>query len=154
MRLSTLTHILAFGSGIAATLALVSKPNVAYTIAPDRTCKQPLQVDRMDRLFAAICKVESNNNPRAVGDGGKALGIAQIHKVMIDDVNRILKVPTFTYTDRLDPVKSREVFDVWRKHYCRDASDEVIARRWNQGMGGKLNAASSRYWKKILAHLK
>lgn len=102
-----------------------------------------------DRLFQAICQVESGNNPNAKGDGGKAIGIVQIHPIMVRDCNRLVGYERYTLADRLSPSHSREMFNVWRDHYCRGASDEIVARRWNQGVGGKLNAASARYWIRV-----
>ena len=46
---------------------------------------QPLDIDR---LLPALSKVESNGNPRAVGDSGKAYGELQIWSVVVQDVNR------------------------------------------------------------------
>ena len=36
--------------------------------------------EHSDKLINALAKVESNGNSAAVGDGGKAVGILQIHK--------------------------------------------------------------------------
>lgn len=38
--------------------------------------------------LSAIAQIESSNNPLAVGDGGKALGMFQLHQGVVDEYNR------------------------------------------------------------------
>lgn len=59
-----------------------------------------------DNLINALVKVESKGVRTAIGDKGRAVGILQIHKCVVDDVNRICKT-TYTYADRKDAKKSR-----------------------------------------------
>lgn len=105
--------------------------------------------DRYARLLPAIEQVESSGNPSAIGDGGKAVGLLQIHPVMVTDCNRIVGEQRWTMADRLDADKSRAMFRVYSGHYSRNASDEVVARRWNAGPKGELKAASVGYWNKV-----
>ena len=68
-------------------------------------------------LWEAICTVESNGNPRAVGDRGadgvyRAAGIAQIWAITVKDVNRIAGT-NYTLNDRFDPEKSRQMFNLY-----------------------------------------
>lgn len=107
--------------------------------------------DRYAKLLPAIEHVESGGDASAVGDGGKAVGILQIHTVLVDDVNRIVGEKRFTYADRLDADKSREMFRVYSSHYSHDASDEVTARRWNGGPKGDKKRATLAYWSKVKA---
>ena len=104
-------------------------------------------------LVAAVEQVESGGNPRAVGDSGKAVGILQIQPIMVRDVNRILGSQRYSLADRLDPVKSREMFWVYADHYSPGASREVIARRWNLGPKGDRSPATVGYWRKVSAAL-
>ena len=109
-----------------------------------------------DKLINALAKVESNGNSAAVGDGGKAVGILQIHKGVIEDVNKISKVK-YTFADRKDPKKSKEICKLylshWGKHYQkktkRAATDEVLARIWNGGPKGHANKDTEKYWNKV-----
>lgn len=105
--------------------------------------------DRYSRLLPAIEHVESSGNPSAIGDGGKAVGLLQIHPVMVKDCNRIVGEARWTMADRLDPDKSRAMFLAYSDHYSRKASDEVVARRWNAGPRGDRNQASVGYWHKV-----
>ena len=70
------------------------------------------------RTWHAVCWVESGGDPYTKpGDGGRAVGIGQIHTVMVDDCNRIIGRPQWRYTDRRDPAKSYEMFRTYALHY-------------------------------------
>ena len=109
--------------------------------------------DRYARLLPAIEHVESSGRADAVGDGGKAVGILQIHPVMVADCNRIVGEDRWTLDDRKDAVKSRAMFRTYSDHYSKDASDEVIARRWNSGPRGDRKKATEGYWNKVRKHM-
>jgi hypothetical protein len=108
-------------------------------------------------LWEAVCRVESNGNPLAVGDGGRAAGIAQIWAITVRDVNRFAGTK-FTLNDRFDAEKSRQIFRLYTEHYGKGKSDEVKARIWNGGPNamkatGKKLANLNAYWAKIKKHL-
>jgi len=108
-------------------------------------------------LWEAVCRVESNGNPLAVGDGGKAAGIAQIWAITVRDVNRIAGT-NYTLNDRFDVEKSKAIFQLYVNHYGKGKSDEVKARIWNGGPNamkatGKKLANLNAYWAKIKKHL-
>ncbi len=123
-----------------------------------------------DELWKAICQVETggtwkdSDKPGAAGE----IGIAQIRKVCVDDVNRILKLKKvkerYTYNDRLSVVKSREMFYIYIGHYAKyyyktqgkQATYEVKARIWNGGPSGWKKSATVHYWDrvKIILHKK
>lgn len=100
-------------------------------------------------LVEAIAWTESRNNPHAIGDGGAAVGVLQIHKIMVRDCQRIAPGEHFTYADRLDPERSARMFEVYTEHYSHGATDEVKARRWNGGPHGDTNPATDSYWAKV-----
>jgi len=102
-----------------------------------------------ENLWRAICTVESRNNPVAVGDGGKAVGIAQIHKCLVDDVNRIMGRKLYVYSDRLDPAKSKAMFWIYTRHYYPNGTPEQWARAWNGGPKGPNKKATESYWQKV-----
>jgi len=111
-------------------------------------------------LWEAVCAVESGGNRLAIGDGGKAAGIAQIHPIMVREANRLAGGRAFfTLEDRLDPVKSKAIFTIYTEHYAKGRSDEVRARIWNGGPNamkatGKKLANLNAYYAKIKKHLK
>lgn len=114
-------------------------------------------------LWEAVCTVESNGNPLAVGDRGadgvyRAAGIAQIWPITVKDVNRFAGTK-FTLNDRFDVEKSRAIFQLYVNHYGKGKSDEVKARIWNGGPNamratGQKLLNLNRYWAKIKKHLK
>lgn len=105
--------------------------------------------DRYARLLPAVERVESGGDASAIGDNGKAVGILQIHTVIVDDANRIAGERRWTYADRLDADKSRAMFRTYSDHYSRGKTDEVVARRWNGGPRGDRKSATAAYWNKV-----
>ena len=126
------------------TILLITAPCVA-----GQELKDPIKP-----LIDALCKVESNNNPKAVGDGGKAVGILQIWPIMVKDVNRILHKEVYVLGDRTDPVKSRKICRVYLNHYGKGKSFEYLARIWNGGPKGYKKECTVKYWKKVQKELK
>lgn len=92
-------------------------------------------------VISCIGVVESNINPNAIGDNGKAVGALQIHKEYVDDVNRILGYKAYTYDDRKDKTKIYMMSYVYLAHYGRrykkltgeDPTPVVYARIHNGG---------------------
>lgn len=115
------------------------------------------KADPYARVLPAIVQVESGGDASAVGDGGRAVGILQIHPVTVEDANRIARLRklgvTFTLEDRLDAEKSRHMFRIVSDHYSAGAGDEVVARRWNGGPKGEKKAATAAYWAKVQAKM-
>jgi hypothetical protein len=108
-------------------------------------------------LWEAVCRVESNGNPLAVGDGGRAAGLAQIWAITVKDVNRFAGT-RYTLNDRFNAEKSRQMFRLYTEHYAKGKSDEVKARIWNGGPNamkatGRKLANLNAYWAKIKKHL-
>ena len=103
------------------------------------------------RLLAAIEQVESGGRADAVGDGGKAVGILQIHPCVVADCNAVAGYERFTLADRLDPEKSREMFAVYIGRWCPDGTDEQKARTWNGGPRGASKPATVGYWRRVKA---
>lgn len=100
-----------------------------------------------DEEWKALCVVESQ-------DGETSDNVAQITKICIADVNRIAS-KNFKLSDRKDPVKSREIFDIYTTYYLGDdAIFEDRARVWSGGPEGHKNHSTDRYWSKIREQLK
>ena len=109
-------------------------------------------------LLDAIIHVERGGDPTKHAKGEDAVGCLQIRKIMIRDVNRILKKQKkkkrYKYKDRWDCKKSKEVFDIVVQYYLPGACDEDIARLWNGGPTGPIKKDTKKYWKKVLKTLK
>lgn len=105
-------------------------------------------------LLAALIIIESGNNSNAVGDGGKAIGVLQIHPSVIYDVNKIAKT-NYSLDDRKDAEKSKQICTIYLTHYVtakrlgHEPTAEDFARCWNGGPNGYKKAATDKYWAKV-----
>jgi len=112
-------------------------------------------------LLPALCMVESNFNSAAVGDNGKSVGILQIHKHVITDVNSRYRTD-FKPKDRLDPDKSKQIATLylrhWGLHYSKKTGNkitlEVLARIWNGGPQGWSKKSTEKYWIKVKRYIR
>lgn len=107
-------------------------------------------------VLNAIIQVESGGNPNAHAKGEDAVGILQIRKCMVDDINRILKrrdiSASYSYEDRWCTIKSKEMFDIFCDYYNLDTPEEM-ARCWNGGPRGIDKPATEYYWNKVESEL-
>lgn len=106
----------------------------------------------MDNLLDAIEQVESGGNCKAVGDGGNAVGAYQLWKIYVDDANRIVGENRWTYDDRWDRAKSREMTRIVISHYGK-GDIEKMARIHNGGGSGWKKPATLPYWEKVKKQL-
>ena len=129
-----------------------------------------VSAQNIDRLVEALVRTESKGNSSAIGDHGKALGILQIHEVMVKDFNRITG-NNYRHEDMFNEVKAREVargvLNFYSKHIektmnCK-ASEKELAFIWNGGAGSWSRVASpisdtkqknlEAYWAKVYKNL-
>lgn len=73
-------------------------------------------------VLAVLIQVESGGNDKAVGDGGRAVGVLQAHRCAVDEANRIVGERRWRYSDRYDRQKSIAI--------CR----ATLARHWRRGV--------------------
>lgn len=107
-------------------------------------------------LIPILIQIESNGVSNAIGDGGDAVGVLQIHESVILDVNRV-NGTGFTLEDRLNPQKSiliaRLYLIYWGIQYQKTTNQpptlEVYARIWNGGPNGWKKTATLDYWLKV-----
>ena len=108
-------------------------------------------------IFSAIVAIESGGNVNAVGDGGKAVGPAQIWEITVKDCNLILGKPVFKVGDRTSLTKSAEMFQIYTEYYGKKygvpVTDEVRAKVWNGGPNGPKKQTTQKYWGKVKAKL-
>ena len=104
----------------------------------------------VERLLDAIVRIESHGDPNAVGDGGRALGAYQIHRVYWKDGTELLGVD-WPHRDAADPKKSRRVVKAYLLHYGNGKSLLEMARIHNGGPCGYRKKATLPYAQKILA---
>ena len=119
-------------------------------------------VEVSSRLLHALKMAESGCKSDAIGDNGKAVGILQLHKVYVDDANRIAGCKQYNYNDRYDVRKSEEMTRIvlthYGKHYERKTgkrcTDEILARIHNRGYSQWNDKLGERYWKRVQKFLK
>ncbi len=114
-------------------------------------------------LMPLLIVIESGSNVSAIGDNGRAVGILQIHPVVIADVNRILGKPKYTLSDRRNRAKSEEICRIYLLHHGRGVisremslTDRLVAlgRIWNGGPEGNKKTSTLRYAEKIRKQIK
>jgi len=120
---------------------------VAIIVPPSCGCHAD-DVDR-DAVWDAICQVESGGDAGAYNPVEDARGIAQIRAIMVEDINRIVGDKRYSHDDAYDPVKAREMFDIYNRHYHPKGDYERIARCWNGGPRGHKKQATLAYWRKV-----
>lgn len=109
-------------------------------------------------LIPILITIESGGDNNAVGDSGCAIGCLQIHKIMVDDVNRILGKPGYyKYTDRTNREKSIAMAMIYFRHYAPNKiehlnkTDQLVlmGRIWNGGPRGHHKDATVKYGLKV-----
>ena len=131
------------GAGIALGTALMSSPVASSELEP---------------VVRAISRIESNDNPRAVGDAGRALGAFQIHSEVVSDYNRWTG-SKLKHSDMFDPNVAAQVcakyLSVYGRAYERQTglkpTPAILARIWNGGPSGWKKPATDGYAAKFKA---
>ena len=111
-----------------------------------RVCKRrnrKVKAENVEKVIAALCRVESNNKSDAIGDSGRACGILQIWTCMVAEANRIAGKTLYHEAQRLDAATSREMARVVLNHYAKTKrlgnTHEDMVRLgglWNRPDGG------------------
>lgn len=99
-----------------------------------------------ERLVHAICMVESGCDDNAKNKTSSACGRFQMLRVYVDEVNRIKGKKVYSYNDRFDPLKAREMFEIYQQHYNpnKDIDKAIVLHR------GKV---SEKYIKKVKSEM-
>ena len=106
---------------------------------------KPESINPYNRIFDAICKIESNNNPLAFCidiNGLSSVGIAQIQNSRIIDFNRHTG-NNYSLNDMYSPELSKVVF----MHFASRINHndiERVCKKWNGTV-----AMTEIYWNKI-----
>lgn len=89
--------------------------DVRVPVVSDR--KEAMDKVVWERLVHAICMVESGCDDNARNKTSSASGRFQMLKIYVDEVNRIKGKRAYSYNDRFDPLKAREMFEIYQQHY-------------------------------------
>lgn len=129
-----------------------------WKITVRRTDKRKhTMLSAMTRLIAALCLVESHNNPAAIGDGGRSVGILQISQGVIDDVNYMTNGGyRLKLADARDPQMAAFICRQYLNRWCPRRTNETdlmwmerAARTWNGGPLGWNKECTRAYWSKV-----
>ena len=104
------------------------------------------------RVINAVAHVESGGNPSVVNSSG-CVGLLQITKICVRQCNIWLEQDKskkrYTYADRLDPEKSKEMFILIQKHLNPKNDIEHAIRLWKGGPHYK-KASTEGYYRKVM----
>lgn len=123
--------------GLLATLAAAVPPPSDYDT---------------DRILDAIREVETGGHPdptNAVGDGGKAIGPYQIHRVYWQDAIQYDPSIGGVYEDCRNEQYARRIILAYLSRYCKVWTDQNVSRIHNGGPKGHKKSSTIKYWKKI-----
>jgi hypothetical protein len=118
-----------------------------------------------NNVMDAIIQVESRGNAKAVDKSGTCVGILQMKKCLVDETNNILKrnkdERRYTYSDRYNPQKSKEMFVILQSHFNKEQNIERAIRSWNAGFyyekkygWSSLQRRTKSYHKKVMKYYK
>ena len=107
------------------------------------------------RLMNAIIQVESEGNHRAVNTNGNCVGILQITPILVRECNQILQRrkdrKRYTYEDRYNVEKSKEMFILLQEHFNPSHNIEKAIKCWNCGFYDKnWKNRSENYYNKVI----
>jgi hypothetical protein len=108
----------------------------------------------ISNLISALIIVESSGNDQAIGDNGRALGPLQIHRGVVQDVNRITG-SHYRHSEMTNRVAARAVCEAYLKHYVtekrigRKPTVADFAKVWNSGPAGFKKTCSNKYAAKV-----
>lgn len=110
------------------------------------------------QIMMVLITVETGGHPdpaNAIGDGGKALGILQMHKAYVADAAEHANV-TWSHADALDPSSARKIFLAYMNRYAKMEHKphhmsyaEYVSRKHNGGPTGHLKDSTISYWQKV-----
>lgn len=91
----------------------------------------------LDSFISAIGKVESNNNPKAIGDNGRSLGIYQIQLACYLDAKKFDKSIHFNYQSLTNTNNSKRILIAYLKRWeslaVQQGDWQTLSRLWNGG---------------------
>ena len=136
---------------------MILRPGGANTThrGRDRPTRNTLQtMTTLSNLISALIIVESSGNDLAIGDNKRALGPLQIHRGVVQDVNRFTG-SHYQWQQMTNRAQARAVCEAYLTHYGKGKSTEEQARIWNAGpQGHKKKTATQAYWLKVQRNLK
>jgi len=116
-----------------------------YHNTPDRITTMSITA-----IISILISIESSGNDLAIGDGGAARGPLQIHKSVVQDVNRI-SGRKFQWSRMTNRAEATQVAQIYLGHYATEKrlghkpTAVEVARIWNGGPNGYKTRATDGY---------
>lgn len=107
----------------------------------------------MDSVIERLAFLESRNNPKLIGDNGKAVGILQIWNVVLDDVNKHYGTK-YIPSDRYNVHKSKQIAKLYLRKYGKGKTEQQIVRIWNGGPDGHRQSSTIKYWREYERYIR
>lgn len=103
-------------------------------------------------LITAIAQVESEGRADVVSKCGRYVGYLQISKILVRQCNQIVGYNKYTYSDRLNKEKSKQMFVDFQEHFNPEGNMEKAIRLWNSGDLNcmKRKAATDGYYRRVM----
>lgn len=94
------------------------------------------KIDPWDLFVEAVIWRESRGDVNAIGDSGRAVGVLQIHPIMVREANRIVAMnggekDLYSYEDRYDRDKSIEMFKIVQDYHNKEHDMRKALDIWN-----------------------
>ena len=101
-----------------------------------------------ERIWLAVCQVESQNNPHHYNKKENAVGIVQIRQIMLDQYNKEAR-KSLSLKQMYEIERSKSVFMHHAQKYRPDQIEKIV-RVWNGGPNGIKKHSTKAYYQKIL----
>ena len=117
----------------ATTFSLMGKREYKF-----ETTQEEIVSTDVDQPIEAVIWKESKGDANAIGDSGKAVGVLQIHPIMVREANRILamkdesKTNYYKYDDRYSREKSIEIFKIVQDYHNVSHDFDKALQIWNK----------------------
>ena len=112
-------------------------------------CVPPSPSTDVDGILRAIAQVESNHKDSAIGDGGKAIGRYQIHKVYWIDAIEYDPSIGGKYEDCKDPTYAGKIVVIYMSRYAPNWNIDTVAGIHNAGPKGHIKKVTKVYRRKV-----
>lgn len=113
---------------------------------------------KLIQIVDVLKEVETNRNPKSVGDNGRAYGVLQIHKICVDDVNRFYNT-NFSHDEMFNEEKAELVavlylkkgVELFRKKYKKHPTEKQVVRMFNGNIyNGFKKDSTLKYYQRYL----
>ena len=130
---------------ILILLSTIISQNSVWTSSTGINVSEIFKTYQKNRLIHAMVCAESGGKWHAINHKEGAVGVLQIRGIMTKHINRI-SGSNYTLSDRLDSVKSVEMFNKLMSLRNPGYDFDIACELWNSGM---INPQSPRIKKKV-----